>query len=583
MVKLEYAEEETLLSGKTSCNEEDDDDMGGDWPQDPNSVSTEENSPSRVTSGNSSNECGIGNDGEMLTLNGTRRSTLPNDLDGSGNRNGSTTPVDDRRLRRQIANCNERRRMQSINAGFQALRSLLPRKDGEKMSKAAILQHTAEYIQTLQEEKSRLIDKNNAMSAAQSKKRRIAHTEFVENIEISEGSVIKGHQTSPAEIMDYLRTIEDLKLALSKEHRLRVIYEREVIDMKTKSMQDSAVFRAAAGVTSLLNPQPLNFDPALARSEPSLLMPGSNPTLAPTTNHADSLLLAASQQVYNNVLFNAAVAATTPTSLSTVTSAQLSPHRQPVVTNPSSPYHQPQIRSTIGDLSTSSGISSPVCLMDTPSTFALPNANGNSGVLQSTLQDAANNPQQFSQRNLQAIIEAIRHIEGGNMATRVAATSSPSPHSADLLQLIPISISLLIVIIFGGFLLGCFVFVSDAPMLPTKVIAIPKPEFNHSSTIFLVFNNSIAFPCQRSSHLRSKEIQTKAKQLLLKIVSSESGYQFKAVRSRFFQIFRIKVQICFKAIPLFPTADLFPQSCCKAPFHQRYAMLSTAQFLLRRG
>lgn len=286
------------------------------------------------------------------------------------------------------------------------------------------------------------------MSAAQSKKRRIAHTEFVENIEISEGSVIKGHQTSPAEIMDYLRTIEDLKLALSKEHRLRVIYEREVIDMKTKSMQDSAVFRAAAGVTckfhifqclksknilALLNPQPLNFDPALARSEPSLLMPGSNPTLAPTTNHADSLLLAASQQVYNNVLFNAAVAATTPTSLSTVTSAQLSPHRQPVVTNPSSPYHQPQIRSTIGDLSTSSGISSPVCLMDTPSTFALPNANGNSGVLQSTLQDAANNPQQFSQRNLQAIIEAIRHIEGGNMATRVAATSSPSPHSADLL------------------------------------------------------------------------------------------------------------------------------------------------------
>ncbi|KIH57662.1 hypothetical protein ANCDUO_12144, partial [Ancylostoma duodenale] len=34
----------------------------------------------------------------------------------------------DRRLRRQIANCNERRRMQSINAGFQSLRALLPRK-----------------------------------------------------------------------------------------------------------------------------------------------------------------------------------------------------------------------------------------------------------------------------------------------------------------------------------------------------------------------------------------------------------------------------------------------------------------------
>lgn len=58
-------------------------------------------------------------------------------LDNSSIRNGSTTPLDDRKLRRQIANCNERRRMQSINAGFQALRSLLPRKDGEKMSKVS--------------------------------------------------------------------------------------------------------------------------------------------------------------------------------------------------------------------------------------------------------------------------------------------------------------------------------------------------------------------------------------------------------------------------------------------------------------
>lgn len=38
-------------------------------------------------------------------------------------------------MRREIANCNERRRMQSINAGFLALRALLPRRDGEKMSK----------------------------------------------------------------------------------------------------------------------------------------------------------------------------------------------------------------------------------------------------------------------------------------------------------------------------------------------------------------------------------------------------------------------------------------------------------------
>ena len=72
----------------------------------------------------------------MMTLNGINSSSSSTAIDGiSSNRNGSITPLDDRRMRRQIANCNERRRMQSINAGFQALRSLLPRKDGEKMSK----------------------------------------------------------------------------------------------------------------------------------------------------------------------------------------------------------------------------------------------------------------------------------------------------------------------------------------------------------------------------------------------------------------------------------------------------------------
>lgn len=56
----------------------------------------------------------------------------------------------EKRVRREIANSNERRRMQSINAGFDTLRILLPPiPDGEKMSKATILQLTAKYINTL--------------------------------------------------------------------------------------------------------------------------------------------------------------------------------------------------------------------------------------------------------------------------------------------------------------------------------------------------------------------------------------------------------------------------------------------------
>lgn len=44
----------------------------------------------------------------------------------------------EKRLRREIANSNERRRMQSINAGFQSLRNLLPHHEGEKLSKVRI-------------------------------------------------------------------------------------------------------------------------------------------------------------------------------------------------------------------------------------------------------------------------------------------------------------------------------------------------------------------------------------------------------------------------------------------------------------
>lgn len=52
---------------------------------------------------------------------------------------GHTTAMEnEKRMRREIANSNERRRMQSINAGFQSLRSLLPHHEGEKLSKVSV-------------------------------------------------------------------------------------------------------------------------------------------------------------------------------------------------------------------------------------------------------------------------------------------------------------------------------------------------------------------------------------------------------------------------------------------------------------
>ncbi len=66
---------------------------------------------------------------------------------------------DDKRKRRAIANSNERRRMQSINAGFQTLKSLIPHSSGEKLSKACILQRSADFMQFLSNEKDKLSNK----------------------------------------------------------------------------------------------------------------------------------------------------------------------------------------------------------------------------------------------------------------------------------------------------------------------------------------------------------------------------------------------------------------------------------------
>ncbi|XP_068607301.1 transcription factor AP-4-like [Brachionichthys hirsutus] len=74
-----------------------------------------------------------------------------------------TAQDQERRIRREIANSNERRRMQSINAGFQSLKTLLPHTDGEKLSKAAILQQTTDYIFALEQEKTQLLAQNNQL------------------------------------------------------------------------------------------------------------------------------------------------------------------------------------------------------------------------------------------------------------------------------------------------------------------------------------------------------------------------------------------------------------------------------------
>ncbi|XP_067859682.1 transcription factor AP-4 isoform X2 [Heptranchias perlo] len=133
----------------------------------------------------------------------------------------------ERRIRREIANSNERRRMQSINAGFQSLKTLIPHTDGEKLSKAAILQQTAEYIFSLEQEKTRLLQQNSQLKrfiqeySGSSPKRRRA--------EDKDEGIGSPDVWEDEKVEDLKREMIELRQQLDKERSVRMMLEEQLL------------------------------------------------------------------------------------------------------------------------------------------------------------------------------------------------------------------------------------------------------------------------------------------------------------------------------------------------------------------
>lgn len=161
----------------------------------------------------------------------------------------------EKRIRREIANSNERRRMQSINAGFQSLRTLLPHHEGEKLSKAAILQQTAEYIYQLEQEKTRLLSQNchlkrllnqhEGEASTTNKKRKTdglvvsvtnpiceSSDEAAELVEVAPQSAV----TSKVDLDAATPTNDliDVRVQLDRERRLRMMLEEQVRSLESQ-------------------------------------------------------------------------------------------------------------------------------------------------------------------------------------------------------------------------------------------------------------------------------------------------------------------------------------------------------------
>lgn len=160
-------------------------------------------------------------------------------------------------MRREIANSNERRRMQSINAGFAGLRNLLPNHEGEKLSKAAILQQTSDYIYQLLQEKNKLLAYNNQLKRMASQsggdaagtgsysspqspaietpsviKRRKTIDGALESADEGIGSMSPEHSVTSdearAETTELRRETMELRMSLERERRHRISLEEHI-------------------------------------------------------------------------------------------------------------------------------------------------------------------------------------------------------------------------------------------------------------------------------------------------------------------------------------------------------------------
>ncbi|XP_039265007.2 uncharacterized protein LOC120340726 [Styela clava] len=142
----------------------------------------------------------------------------------------------ERRIRREIANSNERRRMQSINAGFKSLKTILPHTEGEKLSKAAILQQTSEYITQLESDKLKLIHQNEKLRRAFTECK--CHASKFRTI----GDIFDKDEGigSPAEedCEDMRRVLIEVKQQLDKERRTRLLYEEQIRNLESQLYPD---------------------------------------------------------------------------------------------------------------------------------------------------------------------------------------------------------------------------------------------------------------------------------------------------------------------------------------------------------
>jgi len=281
----------------------------------------------------------------------------------------------EKRVRREIANSNERRRMQSINTGFQSLKILIPHSCGEKLSKACILQRAADHIKSLENEKIKLQSQNEQFRI------------LIKSFQIDSSSVLQAQRRLSTNDPD------ETVLLLNNESKSTVNdddihHSSSYSDVKTRHSYHSTWHSAD------------QHYPSTSKDDPQFY---SNPSYR------------------TNPTFNSKTSANTnPDSPYMIVRPSSPPPPPPPP--PAPPATQPSQRSyktNSLDQTNENGIGIlERCSLRAQSVDTNNNSSPPSNVLQHPV----------SRRNLQTIVEAIRHLEGDEVLSNMTSSASTISH-----------------------------------------------------------------------------------------------------------------------------------------------------------
>lgn len=280
--------------------------------------------------------------------------------------------------------------MQSINAGFQSLRTLLPHHEGEKLSKAAILQQTAEYIYQLEQEKTRLLSQNSQLKRLYSLSQQGLSSPNADetdsprlkkkrpNLE-STSELLKSEESEPT-------SVADISLQLLNEQRLRMRLEERLKTLE-QQLQQASKPTAVTQTTVTLPTQPLKMEVVQPATEATVTASIQDKKPLPQPPPTTQILLADKNGIRVEKVEKKVEVVTTPAPAVAPTAVQVAPVTvQPKVEELKSAAPSNGKRSFI--VSTSA-----------------PTPNAPSAV------PSGSNPA-ANRHNLDSIVEAIRHLEG---------------------------------------------------------------------------------------------------------------------------------------------------------------------------